>query len=64
MPRGEIEFLQYSILESLKDQMIISTKYQGRTKILRKVPHVVVFTNEHPDMTKLSIDRYKIIQLS
>lgn len=61
LPRSQSEFLQYSVLEQLKDQMVFSPKYNSRMKMLHHRPHVVVFMNEHPDMTKLSQDRYDII---
>lgn len=60
VPRSQSEFLQYSVLESLKDGMVFSTKYQSRSKRLSP-SHVVVFMNEQPDMNKLSQDRYQII---
>lgn len=61
LPRSQSEFLQYSILESLKDGFIFSTKYQSRSKVMAHKCHVVVFMNEQPDRNKLSEDRYKII---
>jgi len=61
LPRSQSEYLQYSVLEQLKDRFVFSPKYNSRTKILHHVPHVVVFMNEHPDMNKLSGDRYDII---
>lgn len=61
LPRSQSEFLQYSVLEQLKDRMVFSPKYMSRTKKLTHTPHVVVFMNEHPDMLKLSRDRYDII---
>jgi len=63
VPRSQSEFLQYSVLEQLKDRMIFSPKYTSRTKTLQTVPHVVVFMNETPDRNKLSADRYKVINL-
>nr|QKN88869.1 MAG: replication-associated protein [Cressdnaviricota sp.] len=60
LPRGGIEFMQYSILEQLKDRVVFSPKYSSSTKILKYVAHVVVFCNEHPDETKMSVDRYKL----
>lgn len=60
VPRGAAEFLQYPILESLKDGWIFSPKYQSMTKFLNVRPHVVVFMNEDPDMEKLTNDRYDI----
>lgn len=60
IPRGGMEYLQYTILEQLKDRMVFSPKYNSRMKYLVKTPHVVVFCNEDPDMTKMSDDRYVI----
>jgi len=60
IPRGSMEFLNYGLLEMLKDRMIVSPKYESTMKILDYVPHVVVFSNEHPDETKMSADRYDI----
>lgn len=57
VPRGSMEFLQYSILEMLKDGVVHSPKYESRTKFL-STPHVVVFCNEYPDMNKMTADRY------
>lgn len=60
VPRGGMEYLQYTILEQLKDRMVYSPKYNSAMKVLTRVPHVVVFCNEMPDMTKMSEDRYII----
>lgn len=57
LPRGGMEYLQYAILEQLKDRVVFSPKYASTTKLLIYQPHVVVFCNERPDMTKLSVDR-------
>lgn len=63
VPRSQSEFLQYSILESLKDRMVFSPKYFSVTKILHHTPHVVVFMNEEPDREKLSRDRYYVTHI-
>lgn len=60
IPRGGMEYLQYTILEQLKDRMVFSPKYNSQMKYLTKTPHVVVFCNEAPDMQKMSADRYVI----
>lgn len=57
IPRGGMEFLQYNVLEMLKDQMVFSPKYDSTTKIIRHKVHVVVFSNESPDHLALSSDR-------
>lgn len=64
LPRSTGGFLQYSVLEQLKDRIVFSPKYGSRTKVLTHVPHVVVFTNEQPDYTKLSRDRFITLQVS
>lgn len=61
LPRSASEYLQYTVLEQLKDRFVFSPKYNSRTKVLENEPHVVVFMNEAPDMNKLSADRYNII---
>lgn len=63
IPRGSMEFLQYSILEQLKDQMVFSPKYKSTAKIFPEPVHVIVFCNEEPDRTKMTPDRYKIMNL-
>lgn len=60
---GQMEHFQYTVLEQLKDRMVFSPKYQSRTKILRQQPHVVVFSNEPPDLSKLAADRFDITNL-
>lgn len=56
------EFLQYDFFEDVKNGFVFSTKYESRIKYLQKC-HVVVCLNEQPDYTKLSEDRYKVIEL-
>lgn len=63
IPRRGLEFLQYSVLEEIKDGLVYSPKYDSCTKRL-KTSHVVVFTNEEPDMNALTYDRYKITRIS
>lgn len=56
------EFIQYDFLEDLKNGYVFSTKYESRIKSFEPM-HVVVNMNEAPDRTKLSADRFKIINL-
>lgn len=56
------EFIQYDFLEEIKNGCVFNTKY--RSDIVRfPTIHVVVMMNEQPDETKLSEDRYKIINI-
>lgn len=60
VPRGGMEYFQYGILEQLKNRVVFAPKYESTTKILHFRPHVVVFSNEHPDESKLTHDRFDI----
>lgn len=62
--RSASEFLQYRVLEQLKNRLVTSTKYTATMKVVRKIPHVVVFMNEEPNMNALSTDRYIVEHLS
>lgn len=61
--REQVEYLQYTFLESCKDGRVFSTKYESRVKRYEPM-HVVVMMNQMPDMTKLSPDRYQIIDVT
>jgi len=63
IPRGQSEFLQYGVLEQLKDQLIFSPKYMFICKVIHHKVHVVVFMNEEPDRNKMTADRYHIINI-
>lgn len=63
VPRNQMIFLQYTVLEMLKDQMVFSPKYASRMKILRRVPYVAVFSNEAPDLNQLTNDRFNIFNV-
>lgn len=63
IPRSKTEFFSYAILEQLKNRFVFSPKYQSRVKQLHHQPHVIVFSNESPDRSKLSADRWCITNL-
>lgn len=52
----------YAFIESVKDGMVFSPKYESRMKYFDKV-HVVVLMNSDPNMELLSEDRYSLINL-
>ena len=47
IPRNASQFLQYPVVESIKNGLVFSPKYDSHNKIF-KIPHVVVFMNEDP----------------
>lgn len=62
-PRCKADTLHYDFLEELKNGLLFVSKYES-CFIEFPVPHVVVLMNEHPDMTKLTADRYNIININ
>lgn len=59
LPRQAEGTFSYAFIESVKDGIICSTKYSGKTILIPK-PHVTIFANWPPDRTKLSHDRWVI----
>jgi hypothetical protein len=49
-----------SILESLKDRVVDSGKYEGNTLAFNESPNVIVFTNANPEINDLSLCRWLI----
>lgn len=61
-PRDADDRFPYSVVESFKNGYFLSTKYDVR-RCRFSVPHVVVFSNCLPDMSKLSLDRFEIKEI-
>lgn len=57
------ERLNYSVMESIKDGEIFSSKYESRVKRFGS-PHVVCFANWMPNQGTMSADRWRIIDLA
>lgn len=57
--RDQEERVCYSVIEALKNGIVFSGKYQSCSRSF-SVPHVVCFSNFHPDQSKLSRDRWRI----
>jgi len=63
IPRANEGHVSYSALESIKNGMVCNTKYETGVKIFNP-PHLICFANFKPDdMTKLSADRWHIVNL-
>lgn len=56
------DFIQYDFLEEVKNGYVFSSKYESEIKKFGNV-HLVVMMNEQPDRTKLSQDRYEVIEI-
>jgi hypothetical protein len=53
----------YTVCESIKDDVVINTKYES-CRIPMGKQHVVVFANEAPDKKKWSQDRYDTVPIN
>ncbi|AGZ80848.1 Rep [Cardamom bushy dwarf alphasatellite] len=61
IPRCNQDYLNYDVIEALKDRVIESTKYKPVKKVRMNRIHVIVMANFMPDYCKISEDRIKII---
>lgn len=59
LPRTCYEVVNYQIIEKVKDGFVFSPKFNSHAKVFPK-PHVVVFSNFRPDLSRLSVDRWDI----
>jgi len=53
----------YGPLEEIKNGVMTSTKYEGGTQVW-DIGHVIVFANFLPDFTKMTADRWRVMDLS
>lgn len=62
VPRCNENHVSYAAMEEIKDGLIYSGKYEGGFANVEH-PHVIVISNFHPELEKLSEDRWNIIEL-
>lgn len=62
LTRSKEETCSYSSMEAFKNGVLFSAKYESQTKIFEPCK-VVVFANWMPDLSKLSDDRWEIMNL-
>jgi ribosomal protein L32 len=60
--RDQSERIQYGLIEQIKNGLVFSHKFESQMKSF-KAPHVVCFSNFMPDQSKLSADRWHIMDL-
>lgn len=63
IPRSSQEYLNYSMMEKCKNGLMYSGKYEGG-KCIYPCPHMICFANQPPEYSKLSKDRWIIVELS
>ena len=64
MPRSSLNddgkyYISYQGLEEIKNGLFCSPKYESKMFIMNP-PHLLVFANERPDVSKMSGDRWKV----
>lgn len=62
IPRDKENYVSYNAIESLKDGIYFSSKYES-DMVIMKSPHIIIMANFEPDMSKLSIDRWEVINV-
>lgn len=55
--------MNYGAIESIKNNRVLSAKYDSRLKRGKGMNHVVVFANWPPDYSKMSADRFIVKNL-
>lgn len=61
-PRCMMDHVSYQAIEKVKNGAFFSGKYEGKT-CLFNTGHVLVFANQEPDYSKLSMDRWRVVRL-
>lgn len=59
LPRNNGNKISYSALESIKNGLIVNTKYETGSKLFNS-PHIIVFSNMPPCVDAMSTDRWVI----
>lgn len=62
VPRTNIDYINYTAIESIKNGLIYSGKYEGGMCAF-PIPHVIIFANTPPITANLSEDRWNIIKI-
>lgn len=62
IPRTNEGYVSYQAIEKIKDGLFFTTKYESDMCAFNS-PHLIVFSNFHPDESKISQDRWRIIVL-
>lgn len=62
VPRDNGNTVSYKAIEQIKNGMICNTKYETGMKLFNS-PHIIIFANMPPEEHKLSMDRWKIVEI-
>lgn len=63
VPRSYQEYINYEAIESIKNGIFFSNKYES-SQVIMNSPHIYIFANHPPDTSKLSKDRWNIVNIN
>lgn len=63
IPRTSMSYVSYAGIEDIKDMFFFSGKYEGGM-VCGRSPHVFIFANTEPDYQAVSLDRWRVMDLS
>lgn len=63
IPRTAEDYLSYGAIEQIKNGFFFSGKYEGKM-VMFNPPHIIIFANFLPKVKNLSLDRWKIFQIT
>lgn len=61
--RSMEDYISYGAIEKIKNGYYMCSKYESKP-IIRNCPHIIIFANFEPEISKLSKDRWNIIRLN
>lgn len=61
--RSQEHYISYQGIEEVKNGIFFNTKYESKM-VIYDIPHIIIFANFKPDVLKLSIDRWEIININ
>lgn len=62
VPRSNQDYISYTGMEEIKNGFFFSPKYESDMVVFNS-PHIIVFANNLPEYSKLSADRWKVIDI-
>ena len=62
VPRCNLNYISYDALESIKNGLFFSGKYESG-QVVMNCPHLLVFANEEPEYEKMSRDRWRVSRI-
>ncbi len=62
IPRCNENHVSYQAIESIKNGFLYSPKYEGGMCRFNP-PHVICFSNDQPDLSEMSADRWRVVEL-